>query len=195
MSPHWLDPETSGVLLLAKNKPALTTLSNSFGSEQPRLSFITVVQGGPSETRFSLNAKIAPHPVTPGLMSVNATQGKRARTDCEVVERFAGWTLIRCISITHRPHQLRVHLAHAGFPVAGDKAYRGKALLLSRLKPGFRLKPNHFERPLLESPRLHAEQLAFAHPVTGNQLIIQTPLPKDIAVALKYLRQHALPMA
>ena len=191
MNAYRLDAEASGVLLLAKNKTVLTSLSDLFGSEHPGLSFVTLVKGSPSDSRFSVDAKLAPHPVTTELMRVNLQDGKRARSDFEVVERFSGWTLLKCVPLTHRRHQLRAHLAYAGFPAAGDRPYRGKSLLLSRLKPGYHLKPNHTERPLIGSPLFHADCLTLDHPVTHNRLVINAPWPKDLLVALKYLRKWA----
>ena len=176
----------SGVLLLAKTRPVLAQLADLFGSEQPVASFVTLVQGSPAEARFSVEAKLAPHATRPGLMSTNARDGKRARSKFEVLERFEGWTLLKCSPSTWRPHQLRVHLAHVRLPVAGDDAYRGKPLLLSGLKPGYHLKPNHTERPLISRPCLHAEQLDLAHPVTGEHLTIRAPWPKELVVAVKY---------
>jgi RluA family pseudouridine synthase len=191
MNPYRLDSETSGIVLFAKSKGALARLSDLFGSEQPSLSFMSLVRGSPLDARFSVDAKLAPHPVRVGLMAVNATYGKRARTNFEVVERFAGWTLVKCVPLTYRPHQVRVHLAKAGLPLAGDQAYGGRPLLLSRLKHGYHLKPKHTERPLIDSPCLHAEQLDLDHPATGNRLIIKAPWPKDLIVAVKYLRRYA----
>lgn len=191
MNPQRLDPEISGVLLLAKTKAVLTKLADLFGSEQPVLSLVTLVMGLPSENHFSVEARLAPHPARAGLTSVYSNEGKRARSNFEVMERFAGWTLLKCVPLTWRPHQLRAHLAHARLPIAGDEAYRGKPLLLSRLKPNYHLKPKHVERPLIGQPCLHAQQLELAHPVTGERLVVHAPLPKPLVVALKYLRQYA----
>jgi RluA family pseudouridine synthase len=190
---HRVDDEDSGILLLAKNKPVLVTLMNVFGSEQPSLSFVTLVQGAPAEDRFLSEGKIGAHPTKPGLMRVDARAGKRARTSFEVIERFRGWTLLKCTPLTYRPHQIRVHLNRQGVRVAGDGSYGGKPLLLSSLKPNYHLKPKHTERPLIGGPCLHAEQLAIAHPVTGQPLLITAPWPKDLLVAKKYLRKFAVP--
>lgn len=191
MYPQPLAPEESGVLLLAKSKPVLAAIGDLFGSEQPLLSFVTLVRGTPAEDRFSVEAKLAPHPTRPGFVAVNPRNGKRARTIFEVVERFDGWALLRAIPLTWRRHQLRAHLAYARLPVVGDNEYRGKPLWLSSLKPDFHLKPNHTERPLLGAPCLHAEQLQFQHTVTLQPLTIHSPLPKPLLVALKYLRKYA----
>ena len=104
---------------------------------------------------------------------------------------FPAGLLLRCQPLIERTHQIRVHLRHAGFPVVGDELYGGKTLWLSRLKRNFRLKPGHEERPLISRAALHAEELTLPHPVTGETLTITAPWPKDLRVALKYLRQFA----
>jgi 23S rRNA pseudouridine955/2504/2580 synthase len=73
----------------------------------------------------------------------------------------------------------------------GDELYGGKPLWLSNLKPGYHLKPGHTERPLIGRACLHLEQLALAHPVSGESLTTNAPWPKDLLVALKYLRKYA----
>jgi 23S rRNA-/tRNA-specific pseudouridylate synthase len=191
MFAHRLDPDSGGVLLLAKNKDVLTKLSDFFGSERHALSFITLVSGAPAETQFTIEAKIAPNPTQPGLMQVSRKFGKRARTMFEIVERFSNWTLLRCAPLTYRLHQIRVHLARAGLRVVGDELYGGKPLWLSDLKPKYHLKPGHTEKPLLNRVCLYAERLDLVHPITNAPLTIDAPWPKDLLVALKYLRKFA----
>jgi 23S rRNA pseudouridine1911/1915/1917 synthase len=192
MNAHRLDPETSGVLLLAKNKPVLIALANLFGSEKPVNTFTALVNGSPPEQQFAVDAKIAPHPVKPGLMRVDSRHGKKSTTRFEVLEIFprCGCALLKCKPLISRPHQIRVHLRHAGFPVTGDSLYGGKPLWLSRLKRDYRLKPGHEERPLIACAALHAEELSFPHPVTGAIVTITAPWPKDLKVAVKYLRLY-----
>jgi 23S rRNA-/tRNA-specific pseudouridylate synthase len=108
-----------------------------------------------------------------------------------VVEKFAGYTLLRCQPLTGRTHQIRVHLRHLHLPIVGDALYLGKPLMLSAIKPHYRLKPGRTERPLIETVALHAERLSIAHPVSGDVVNIESPWPKDLTVALKYLRQCA----
>jgi len=189
MNAHRLDFETSGVMLLAKSKPVLVNLANLFGSEKPLKQYVALVQGAAKEERFEVNAALAPHPVRIGEFRVDTKRGKRARTRFEVLERFAGWTLMRCEPLTGRTHQIRVHLRHAGLPIIGDELYGGKPLLLSRLKSGYRLKPGQAERPLLNRVALHAEELTLQHPVGDETVKIVAPWPKDLTVAVKYLRR------
>ena len=77
--------------------------------------------------------------------------------------------------------------------MVGDRAYGGKLLLLSRLKPGYRPRLNQPERPLLSAPALHADQLDLPHPLTGQPLTIRSNWPKPLNVALKYLRRYSQP--
>jgi len=120
---------------------------------------------------------------------VDPKNGKKSKTQFEVLEIFSGWMLLRCLPLIERAHQIRVHLRHAGFPIVGDGLYGGKPLWLSRIKPNYRLKPGKEERPLLSRVALHAESLELTHPVTTEPLTITADLPKDFKVALKYLRQ------
>ena len=188
---HRLDFETSGVILLAKNKPALVALANLFGSEKPLKRYVALAWGAPPAKNFEVDAKLAPHPVRPGQMRVDPKGGKKSKTEFEVLEQYSDWCLLRCTPLTERTHQIRIHLKHAGFPIVGDELYGGKMLWLSRLKKDFRLKPGREERPLISRVALHAEELTVPHPVTGESVTIKSEWPKDIRVAVKYLRQFA----
>jgi RluA family pseudouridine synthase len=193
MNSHRLDPEMSGVILLAKNKPALIALANLFSSEKPVKKFTALVSNVPPENQFEVNAKLAPHPVQTGLIHVDSKDGKKSKTRFEVLETFprGGYALLNCEPLIGRTHQIRAHLRCAGFPVVGDDLYGGKPLWLSSLKPNYRLKPGHEERPLLFRAALHAEELSLPHPVTGAIVTITAPWPKDLKVAVKYLRRFA----
>jgi RluA family pseudouridine synthase len=188
---HRLDDELTGVILLAKSKQALIALMNLFGAEKPVFRHVALVREAPAGDRFTVEAKLAPHPTRLGLMHVDPMRGKHALTAFEVRERFSRFTLLQCESSTSRRHQVRVHLRHAGVPAAGDRAYGGRLLMLSSLKQQYRLKPNKIERPLLARPALHAETLTLPHPMTSATLTITAPWPKDLTVAVKYLRRYA----
>lgn len=189
---HRLDFETSGIILLAKSKPVLVELANLFGSEKPVKKYITLVRGEPLEERFEVDAKLAPHPVKLGMMRVDPKQGKKSKTLFSVLEKFSRYALLRCEPLTGRTHQIRAHLRHAGLPIVGDQLYGGKPLWLSAIKPNYRLKPGKEERPLIARVALHAEQLELVHPVTSQPISITAPWPKDLTVAVKYLRQFAV---
>jgi RluA family pseudouridine synthase len=191
MYAHRLDFEISGVLLLAKTKPVLVALANWFGAEAPGKNHVALVQGAPLQDSITVEAKLAPHPVDIGSMRVDDKGGKRSRTQFEVREKFSGYTLMKCQPLTDRPHQIRVHLRHVGLPIVGDALYGGSPLLLSRLKSEYRLKPSKTERPLIARPALHAEEFTLPHPIAGTTITITAPWPKDLTVAVKYLRRYA----
>lgn len=189
---HQLDFETTGVILLAKNKSVLIGLANLFGSNKPLKKYLALVRDAPLEDQFEVTVPIAPHPLKAGLMRADSREGKKSATKFKVAEKFSRWTLLNCFPLTDRPHQIRVHLKHVRLPVVGDNLYGGKPLFLSRLKLDYRLKPGTEERPLISRAALHSEQLTLSHPVTNQTLVITAPLPKDLTIALKYLRRYAV---
>jgi RluA family pseudouridine synthase len=190
---HTLDAETSGAILLAKNKPAFIALANLFSSQKVSEKYVALVRGDPLENRFEVDAKIAPHPVTPGLMRVDSKDGKQSQTKFEMLENFPryGYALLKCEPLLNRTHQIRVHASHVNLKIVGDELYGGKFLWLSRLKKDYRLKPGREERPLISRVALHSEELQLPHPVTNETVTIKSEWPKDLKVALKYLRQFS----
>jgi RluA family pseudouridine synthase len=186
---HRLEADTSGVFLLAKSKAVLIQLANLISSQKTVRQFIALVHGSPAEEKFQVNAKLAAQPDAAGVFRVDSRNGKRTETRFSVVERFSSHTLLRCEPLTDRPHQLRAHLCNSGLRIVGDELYGGKPLWLSRLKRDYRLKPGREERALLARVTLHAEQLSLPHPITGEPMTVTAPLPKDLRVALKYLRE------
>jgi RluA family pseudouridine synthase len=189
---HRLDFETTGILLLAKDRPSLVTLANHFGSEIPKKTYVALVHGNPPRDEFMVDASIAADRFKPGVMRVSRS-GKRSLTGVKVLERFAGCSLVACRPHTGRTHQIRVHMKHAGHPIYGDGLYGGTWLMLSKFKPSYRLKRGRAERPLIENLALHAEELDLPHPVTGEPVHIAAPRPHALNVALKYLRRYATP--
>lgn len=190
---HRLDAEAGGVLLLAKTKPVFMALADQISAGKVQQTYLALARGEPLETQFDVDAKLSPHPVKPGTVRVDHTGGKQAVTHFEVLENFprSGYVLLKCEPSPGRTHQIRVHASHVGLKLVGDELYGGKPLWLSRLKQDYRLKPGREERPLLSRAALHAEKLVLPHPVTGETLTITSEWPKDLKVALKYLRLYA----
>ncbi len=191
---HRLDFETSGVLLLARSKPVLTQVANLFGSEKPEKVYFAIAQGSPVEDSFVVDARLGPHPTRPGVMRVDPKSGKRSTTEFRVITRFRGFTALECRPRTGRTHQIRIHLRWIQMPLVGDRVYGGGPLWLSEIKADYRARRTKEEKPMLGRVALHASSLALDHPVTGKRLVIESPLPKDIRVALKYLERYVSPV-
>lgn len=190
MNAHRLDFETSGVILLAKSKPVLVDLVTQFGSEKPHKVYAALVRGTAPGDTFETDAKLGPNELRLGLMRVDPKKGKKSKTQFIVRERFGQILLLECRPLTGRSHQIRVHLKHLRLPIVGDEDYGGQPLLLSSLKGEYRLKPGKTERPLMSRVALHAERLMITHPVTKAEVNIEAPWPKDLTVAVKYLRRY-----
>jgi len=173
---HRLDKETSGVLLVAKNDRAHRGLSEQFAGRHLRKEYLALASGVPRLRSGVIDRAISRHPVHRERMTAGEG-GRPARTDWDVVEAFGDQAaLVRCRIHSGRTHQIRVHLKSIGHPVLGDRTYGWK--------------PN----PRLPDPArvmLHAERIAFLHPVTAQALDLHAPLPGDFLEMLAALR--ALP--
>ena len=157
---HRIDMDTSGLLIAAKNDAAHLSLSAQLADHSMFRIYEAVVIGRLREDCGTVNAPIGRHPVDRKRMAVVARGGREAITHWEVVARYAGYTHIRCRLETGRTHQIRVHLEHIGHPLAGDMVY-------GRKKP----------EKGLAGQCLHARELEFTHPRTGERLHLTTDLP------------------
>ena len=190
---HRIDPEASGLVLCAKTKPALDFLSGQFQAKSVAKTYQALVVGLPPRDEFTADFVIKEDEARPGRMCIVKKHGQASRTGFTVLERFprpagrASFAWLECRPLTSRPQQIQLHLAATGTPVLNDAAYGdGTALLLSDLKRGYKGRAD--EKPLIARLALHAGGLVFTHPLTREPTTLQAPLPKDFAVALKYLR-------
>ena len=186
---HRLDFETSGVLLLAKSRPILIAMADQFGAQIPVQTYLALAHGNGAQPVFDVDIRIAPHATRPGVFRADPRTGKQCSTRFEVLEQFRECALLRCWPKPGRPHQIRIHLQCRHQPVVGDALYGGRPLLLSHLKPGYRLKPGRTENPLLDRAALHAETLEFRPPGADAPVTLTAPWPHDLIVAVKYLRK------
>jgi 23S rRNA pseudouridine1911/1915/1917 synthase len=158
---HRLDKDTTGVLLLAKTPAAQAALSRVFAERSTRKSYLAVTDGIPSRERAIIDAPIGRHPADRTRMAI-VTQGRAARTEYEVLARDAGRAFVLVRPESGRTHQVRVHLASIGAPVAGDGVYGRRSA----------------SRQLL-----HAWRIELPHP-EGGHLEVTAPLPPDIVRAV-----------
>ncbi len=184
-----LDFETSGITLFCKSDEVRQKIGDLLGANEERREFHCLIHGTPKEESFEIVAKIGWVPGRPEIMRAGK-QGKHAKTRFEVLERFGGFTLLKCLPDTDRKHQIRTHLQHAKLPLVGDAQYGGNLLLLSKIKRNYRPRRDGTEQPLLDRAALHFSRLSFAHPMSGEEVDIESPLARDMQVALKYLRKY-----
>jgi 23S rRNA pseudouridine1911/1915/1917 synthase len=183
---HRLDRGTSGLLVVAKDDEAHRALVRQFAGRTVEKEYLALVLGQPARASGEVDAPIGRDPVHRQKMSVRAPRGRDARTSWRVEERFDGAALLRVRIHTGRTHQIRVHLASIGHPVAGDPVYGGTR------PPSSRRAEARGALLALERPALHAARLAFTHPGTGERLAFEAPLPGDLHRVLSRLRAAAL---
>jgi 23S rRNA pseudouridine1911/1915/1917 synthase len=182
---HRLDRGTSGLLVVAKDDETHRSLVRQFAGRTVEKEYVALVLGAPARAAGEVNAPIGRDPVHRQKMSVRAPRGREARTSWRVEERFDGATLLRVRLHTGRTHQIRVHLASLGHPVAGDPVYGG------RRTPSSRRAAAREALQSLERPALHAARLSFVHPATGEGLTFEAALPPDLEAVLERLRADA----
>lgn len=174
---HRLDKDTSGVIVAAKNDAAHRALAEQFAGRLVKKEYLALCHGHPQRDTFSCAGRIGRHHARRTEMTVlrGANEGREALTDFVVAERFPGPVcFLRAFPKTGRTHQIRVHLAKAGFPVLADGLYGRETSL-----PEYGL----FRQAL------HAQRLTLRHPRLEKELVFEAPLPDDMQGALAKLRQ------
>lgn len=182
---HRLDRGTSGLLVVAKDDETHRSLVRQFAGRTVEKEYLALVLGLPARPAGEVDSPIGRDPVHRQKMSVRAPRGREARTSWRVEERFDGAALLRVRIHTGRTHQIRVHLASIGHPVAGDAVYGGTRT------PSSRRAASREALLSLERPALHAARLSFAHPASGERIAFEAPLPPDLEAVLERLRAAA----
>ncbi|MFO7695801.1 MAG: RluA family pseudouridine synthase [Anaerolineae bacterium] len=167
---HRLDRDTSGVLAVALSTASLTALQRQFRRREVAKQYLALVYGSPAPARAAIEAPIARDEANRARMAVSP-EGRFARTEYEVLERLKEASLISVNLMTGRTHQIRVHMASIGYPVVGDRTYGRR-------------------REALAVPRqmLHAQRLTLTHPVSGERMSFEAPVPADMLAVLERLR-------
>ena len=170
---HRIDKDTSGLLAIAKNDLAHTVLASQLKDHTMARTYEAIVCGSFKEDSGTVDAPIGRHPSDRKKMCVTARNSKNAVTHWEVVDRYPGYTHIRCKLETGRTHQIRVHMAHIGHPILGDTIYGHKKPELGQ-----------------DSQVLHAGILCFAHPRDGHPVIVAADLPEYFKEVLEKLKKR-----
>ncbi len=168
---HRIDKDTSGLLIVAKNDEAHLSLSAQLAARSLSRVYRAVVTGSFRDNSGTVDAPIGRHPNDRKKMAVTNVHSRNAVTHWSVLERYRGYTHIRCKLETGRTHQIRVHMAHIGHPLLGDEVY-GHAKLPEKGLTG---------------QCLHAKELQFIHPRTGRTIHLDTELPEYFLQVLERL--------
>lgn len=167
---HRLDKDTSGVLVVARTKNAHAVLVDQFKNRRVEKTYLAIVRGVMPEPSGRIVAPIGRHPVNRQKMAVRMETGRYAVTSWKCMKTYRSHTLLEVQIETGRTHQIRVHMAHLGYPVAGDKLY-GRAD-----------ESRYFKRHML-----HAWKLRFFHPRTGEPLTVVADPGRDFSAAIEHL--------
>ena len=181
---HRLDKDTSGLLLVARTLPAHTALVRMLGDRQIHREYQAICRGVLT-AGGTISAPLDRHPVDRLRMAVRA-DGREAITHYRVIRRFRGHTHIRVVLETGRTHQIRVHMAHLGYPLVGDKVYGGRLALPKGADEDLKLALRRFPRQAL-----HAARLSLTHPITAEPLEVRSGLPQDMQDLLASLERDA----
>lgn len=169
---HRIDKDTTGVLIVCKNDRAHNALAEQLKEHSITRKYRAIVCGNLKEDEGTVDAPLGRHPQDRKKMAIVRSGGKRAVTHYRVLERFGNDTYIECQLETGRTHQIRVHMASLGHPLLGDEIY-------GRAKSPFKL----------EGQTLHAMVLGFIHPITGEYMEFEAPLPEYFEKLLEKLRK------
>ena len=178
---HRIDKDTSGLLVAAKNDAAHNSLAEQLKIHEVGRVYYALVIGNLREDKGTVNAPIGRHPRDRKKMAVlSAGEGtaRDAVTHYEVLERFRGYCLVRCVLETGRTHQIRVHMAHLGHPLVGDVTYGGG-----------KTKFEGANKSLISGQCLHAKELKLTHPTTGENMRFCCALPTEMEKLLERLRK------
>lgn len=189
MMAHRLDKQTSGCIIAARHEEAYRYINKLFSARQVHKVYHALADG---VHRFE--QRVVDLPIlkkNSGVAIIDRREGKQAITEFNTLENFSTHTLVEALPSTGRFHQIRVHLAALKAPIAGDAMYGGKAFYLSSIKKRYNTGRNEEELPIMARVALHARAVSFPSPDNGEIISIEAPYPKDFAVMLKLLRQHA----
>ncbi|UCG11578.1 MAG: RluA family pseudouridine synthase [Deltaproteobacteria bacterium] len=181
---HRLDKDTSGILVVAKNNLAYRHLSSQFKEHSVYKEYTALVHGRLPQPSGSITAPIHRHPKNRKKMGILAG-GREAFTSWWLEKAFAEVSLVKVVIKTGRTHQIRVHFAHANYPLVGDGTYGGKKRARNVRDPLVRARITQVKRQML-----HARRLALEHPGSGELLELSAPLPEDMGSLIRFLEQY-----
>jgi 23S rRNA pseudouridine1911/1915/1917 synthase len=188
---HRLDKDTSGVMILARNKETQSQFSSYFEKKLIKKTYLAIVTGAISAQKGTITVPLAHSRKNPALMCIAAKKGKEAVTDWKLLADFGTAALLAVYPLTGRTHQIRVHLPSIGLPLAIDPLYGSShALFLSDFKLDYRLAKGQAEKPLIKRLTLHAYQIKLTEMQPNRPDCFVAGLDKKFVACLKMLTKH-----
>lgn len=181
---HRLDKNTTGVLVVAKTDTAHWKLARQFAQRTTNKTYLAVVHGTLELRADRINQPVGMHPRMRAKSAIRP-DGKEAVTFYEVLEEFRGFSLVKLSPRTGRTHQLRVHMAYLKHPIVADDMYGGKVVYDWQLKD----REAEAAEPVMSRVALHAWKLEIRHPISGEMMEFEAPLPDDLQRLIDKLRQ------
>ena len=170
---HRLDKDTSGVIVAAKSEPAMTSLARQFKQRKVRKEYLAVAWGHPAPAEQRIETLLGRSTHDRKKMTASPARGRKAVSHYYTIENMRETSLLRVVIETGRTHQIRVHLAHAGHPIVGDRKYGGRRKLAE---------------PAVTRQLLHAHRLVLEHPTRRDTLEFVSPLPDDMRAVIQAQR-------
>lgn len=193
---HRLDRNTTGIMVVAKTDTAHWRIAHQFENRQTRKRYLALVHGTMDLDADVIDVPLGPHPRVREKYAVRPESGKHASTTYYVEKQYRGYALLRLEPKTGRTHQLRVHLSSIKHPVVADTMYGGKTMTLEQLANGTAIEEDWnglgSDDIVLDRQALHAWELEFCHPISGEQLHFEAPLTADMKRLIKMLERYRL---
>lgn len=186
---HRLDKDTSGVMIIAKDRKVSSFLTKMFQKREITKTYRAIIAGEPKESEATIRTRIARSKTDRKKMAV-LENGKRAVTHYKIIEFFDLFSYLEIYLETGRTHQIRVHFSHLNCPILGDMVYSSLKRTLSMLPVHYHKKMKYLLANHLQRQALHSHKIELIHPITQKKMEITAPIPEDMQYTLNWLKKN-----
>ena len=186
---HRLDKDTSGLIIAAKDDKTHSLLSRMFQNKEIKKTYLAITVGAPKDMQGTIDTFIERSKTDRKKMAVSKS-GKRAVTHYRVLQDYDFFSVIEVDLETGRTHQIRVHFSSLNCPILGDETYSNLKRTLNTIPHQFHKKVKFLLAKHLKGQALHAQKLAFLHPITEEQVAVEAPIPEDMQYTLDWLKKN-----